>query len=414
MTGLLVTACAPYTYQGAFKDYSDVYADGQNYQMLLNLARLSQHHPTYFFQSGNIQANYTLSGQLGASGGQAAMNGPSKPPFGWLLSALTFQGTRTSQPTFNFVPLVGGDFASHLVAPLTPDLFNAFFQAGFPVDILMRSLVQRIEFSQGTNQVILNNVPTGENIENFARFLRLCDMLRDLQDRGYLLLTPREASTNSERYNEIRNAEFTGPLNAKDVTEGLSQGYHWVSSDAGKTNRWHLERDPTNTLSFQFTPDAIPYLTNAIEKKELPYIEPEQVTNLMIFLGPNAIQSARVTLRSFLFVLQDMATEQEAFGRLSADANCRKWLDNMVPARQRRPVLAMNWRGSTNELFTPLVSLSYQGKAYQITDRQEPWDPHGDYVSYNRDAFMLACTLFTQISLDPAKLNYQQEYLLTR
>ena len=279
----------------------------------------------------------------------------------------------------------------------------------------MRSLVQRIEFSQGTNQVILNNVPTAENIEDFARVLRLCDMLRDLQDRGYLLLTPREATNNSQRsYNEIKNAEFTGQLTAKDVTDGLNQGYHWISSDAGKTNRWHLERDQTNTLSFQFTPDALPYLTNEIEKKELPYIEPEQVTNLMIFLGPNASQSARVTLRSFLFVLQDMATEQEAFNRLSANGKCRKCLDEMVPPRQRRPVLAMNWSGNTGELYEPLVSLTYHGTAYKITDRQTPWDTNSDYTSYNRDAFMLACTLFTQISLDPAKLNYQQEYLLTR
>jgi hypothetical protein len=81
-----------------------------------------------------------------------------------------------------------------------------------------------------------------------------------------------------------------------------------------------------------------------------------------------------------------------------------------VPFRQFRPVLQMKWKGETN-LFPSLVKVNYETNTYEITD---PVKAYGDYTSYNRDAFSLACTLFTQISLDPEKLNYQSGYLLVR
>src|SRR5215469_2374898 len=87
---IMITGCAPMAYRGAFNDYSDVYSDSQNHQMLLNLARLSQHAPPYFFQSGNIQANYTFSGNLSASGQQTTA-GPH--PYSWLVSALGASAT---------------------------------------------------------------------------------------------------------------------------------------------------------------------------------------------------------------------------------------------------------------------------------------------------------------------------------
>ena len=406
LASLLMTGCAPLTYRGAFNDYSEVYADGQNHQMLLNLARLSQHHPPYFFQSGNIQANYTFSGNFTAQAQQPnSSSAYGVRPYSWLWNSLQFQGTRTSQPTFNFVPLVGGSFSAHLVAPLRPDMFNTFFAAGFPVDILMRSMIQQVQFTVGTNQFILNNIPTTENITNYARFLRLCEMLRDLQERGYLLLIPHEAGTNTQ----LRVAEFNETPNPKDVVDSFAQGYRW-STDSNHVWRVDRPQEPTNTLSFQLTPEALQYLQTKLQAGQLPYTHPDQVTNLLHILSPEVPPLGRVTLRSFLFTLEDMATEQEAFDKLMK-AN-ESFMKNEVPERQLRPLLRIAWNDVTEPLLPPLITVHYQGQTYQITDPREGF-PNG-YDSYNRDAFMLACTLFTQISLDPTELNYQQQYLLTR
>jgi hypothetical protein len=421
LVGIQMSGCAPTQYQVAFKDYGDVYAESQNRQMLLNLARMSQHHPTYFFQSGNIQANYTFSGSFS---GSLAQQGVNPSPYAFLVSGLSASGTRTSQPTFNFVPLVGGDFAAHLVTPLSPQLFHAFFHAGFPVDILMRSMVQRVEFGTGTNGAIsLNNVPAPENATNYARFLRLCDMLRDLQERGYLLLMPREGPTNSPAvWKPIIGAQITSPPGAKDITDGISQGYHWVRASAGEggssSNIWQLEREATNGLEFQLTPEGVDYLNGRIAAKQLPYLDPQQVRTLLEILRPEAPALARVELRSFQFVLQNMAAEQEEFDALfEKSAAC---MADEVPFRQRRPVIRMNWNGEPLPLGPSLVTLTYQNQIFEIRDPVAPRCSECDnsklstYHSYNRDAFALACALFSQISLDPAKLNFQQEYLLTR
>lgn len=403
---LLLAGCAPLTYKNAFNDYSEVYADTQNHQMLLNLARLSQHDPPYFFQPGNIQANYTFSGNFSAQLQQQNKSSAyGLSPYSWLWNSLQVQGTRTSQPTFNFVPLVGGDFSAHLIAPMRPDMFHAFFEAGFPVDILMRSMIQQVEFPVGTNAEILNNIATADNITNYARFLRLCDMLRDLQDQGYLLLAPHETDTNTQE----RVGVFKEPLNLKDVIDSYGQGYRW---NIESNNLWRVERrrESTNSLTFQLTPDAIPYLRSRLQEGRLPYTHPDQVTNLLLVLGPASPAMARVTLRSFLFTLQDMATEQDAFKHL--EKRNEAYLKSEVPERQRRPLLRISWSDDPEPLYPPLTALTYHNKYYQITDPERIW-PNG-YDSYNRDAFMLASTLFTQISLDPSKLNYQQQYLLTR
>src|SRR5580704_2387573 len=308
LAGVLTTSCGSLVYKGAFKDYSDVYAESQNHQMLLNLARLSQHHPTYFFQSGNIQANYTLTGSMSAQGGQVAEGGASHTPFGWVVNSLQFQGTRTSQPTFNFVPLVGGDFAAHLLVPVSPEVFNAFFQSGFPVDILMRCLVQQVQFTMVTNgvtygpngktlatntvttEIIHNNTPTPENT-NYAGFLRLCDILRDLQERGFLLLDQRETVTNAADSPSTMPTEITNAPTAAELLAALTNGYSWKESTNGTT--WHLERARTNELKFLLTPNGVSYLSSmyacATEGKgNAPYNNSNQIAHVMLALAPES------------------------------------------------------------------------------------------------------------------------------
>jgi hypothetical protein len=128
-------------------------------------------------------------------------------------------------------------------------------------------------------------------------------------------------------------------------------------------------------------------------------------------LNPESRITARVTLRSFLFTLQEMATEQEAFNVLKQNKELNT---NDVPVRQLRPLLRLRWSDEREPLLDPLISLSYKNTRYEITDPERLDNGSDGYNSYNRDAFLLASTLFSQISLDPTTLNYQQQYLLTR
>src|ERR1700684_93107 len=61
---LFLAGCAARALQGDYKGYVTAYAESSNRQMLLNLARLSEHHPTYFFKLGQITTNYRYQATL--------------------------------------------------------------------------------------------------------------------------------------------------------------------------------------------------------------------------------------------------------------------------------------------------------------------------------------------------------------
>jgi hypothetical protein len=422
---VLVSGCASQVLRNSFEDYGDVYAEAQNHQMLLNLARLSQHHPIFFFQLGQINAGYSFSGNITGGGGMSdkssvLASGTKVPLINWIFGPTSATAAGSSTPTFNYLPLNGGDFAAGLIKQLPPDTFHALFSEGFPVDVLMRTLVQQVRFTpaNGTGEEkILYNVPTLKNETNYAEFLRLCDVLRQLQDRGYLYLEPKPV----QKGDTVVGPEFVNPTE-RMVVDAIDKGFSWRTNENGK---WQLERLETNNVSFQF--QISPAGDNYLEGLKSPTMSSSrlaEITNLVLLLSSpgsladkqspktnfvKASEAPTAQLRSYLFVLSGMANEQAAFDFLLKDSFFTN--TNNVPLSQRRPVLRMDWSDATAPLETPLVKLQYQGKTYEITD---PTASDGEYSSYNRDAFMLASLLITQISVDPTKINYQQQFLQVR
>jgi len=413
---LVVARCTSQVLRNSFEDYDEAYAEAENHQMLLNLARLAEHHPSYFFQLGNINALYEFTGSVSAGGGQSAWpSGASgtltKPLKNWLFGPASVAGSSSSKPTFQFVPLSGGDFAAHLISPLPSAMFHSVFRDGFPVDILMRALVQQISMNEGTNEIMLYNTPTPQNETNYESFLRLCGLLRDLQEHGYLMerLVQQSESTASP--------DITSEPAAKDVQDAFDKGMNW-KSEKGK---WHLEKDraATNILAFELTPGpaARDYLEGL--KNRAPYNNtnregPKMIERLESVLdrskpGTGTLHS-ELQFRSFLFVLASMANEQAAFQVLARD---KAFCTDYIPASELRPILKMDWNHETTpvELCPPVAKVSYQGKEYQIAD---PKLPDGSYGTANRDAFSLAAILISQISIDPTKLNYQPQLLQVR
>ncbi|MGD0259752.1 MAG: hypothetical protein ABSD29_07980 [Verrucomicrobiota bacterium] len=411
---LLAAGCASHALRTSFSDYSEVYADAQNRQMLLNLARLSQHHPTYFFQLGQINASYNYTTSATAAGGQSdksALSGSSRIPLiNWIVASISGTASRSSSPTFTYVPLSGGDFAAHLITPLVPDTFHALFREGVPVDLLMRTLVQEIHFTPygDTNEMVIYNMPSSNNKTNYARFLRLCGALRSLQEQGYL---PQRVRKQTEH---VIGPDVKTPK-AKDLIDAAVQKLTWQRTTSN-SNAWHLERvnEVTNSPHFEIPPEA----TNCLNSLDYPPYQTNEINDLKALLGPenSASNAPLVQLRSFLFVLADMADEQAAFDVLKRDP----YFTNNVPKSQLRPILRMDWSGESRPLEAPLVKLTYQGKVYQITDYKESAESHHPANGWNRDAFrnrdafMLATTLATQIMVDPAKINYQLQFLQVR
>ena len=70
------TGCGPRRVRVDYTHYENSYAVTSNHEELLNLARLDQHDPTYFFKLGQISSSYRM--QAGLSGfGQYVPQGAS-------------------------------------------------------------------------------------------------------------------------------------------------------------------------------------------------------------------------------------------------------------------------------------------------------------------------------------------------
>src|ERR1700689_454468 len=61
---LLLSGCGAARYSADYNGFNAAYANSSNRQMLLNLARLDQHDPTYFLQFGQISVQYQVSSSL--------------------------------------------------------------------------------------------------------------------------------------------------------------------------------------------------------------------------------------------------------------------------------------------------------------------------------------------------------------
>ena len=99
---LLSGGCAGPALRTSFNDYAGVYADVSNRQMLLNLARLSNSHPSYFLQMGGINTTHQFTASAGANGGMARNESFVGTPVLPILDALSFGtnlgGSRNEQP----------------------------------------------------------------------------------------------------------------------------------------------------------------------------------------------------------------------------------------------------------------------------------------------------------------------------
>ena len=62
IASLSLAGCGPHRVRVDFTNYERSYAMTSNQEMLLNLARLEQHDPTYFFKLGQISS--TIACQL--------------------------------------------------------------------------------------------------------------------------------------------------------------------------------------------------------------------------------------------------------------------------------------------------------------------------------------------------------------
>jgi hypothetical protein len=464
---LFLSGCGSVALKHSFENYSDTYAGTQNRQMLLNLARLSYREPIYFFQLTNINASYTFTGTAALGDiherGLTNLTTPGAaegPTTNFRQASATLGGTATQNPVFDLVPLGGDKFAAQLLAPIKPEIFYELFEEGWPVDLLMRVLIERIELvepdtahpkspSAGNGEYleIMVNDPLESESGHYDRFLRACALARMFQQKGILYLDisdsfePLAANAvfpypptddqllNAERQNLVwkQVPDDKALIQPQDTPEKVSDtksqggGEREHPSAELTAGNWQLGKSTKQTL-FKLNQEALveaqseiasnPEFAgndNLMEKFQSVAVNGIGVADTVTAKGS---YNVRLIMRSLLGAMVALANEQSNYDRFRVSESDL----NPVPKFEDHPALMLNWPVTDSDHVyafgspaadAPVASLSYRSKFYSVEDRPDfvtdkslRTDP--SLATWNRDVFRLVVQLSFQVTADPS------------
>jgi len=241
------SGCGPRRVRLDFTGYEASYANTSNQELLLNLARLAQHDPTYFFKLGQISSSYRMQAGLTGVGQfvpQGATTGVEVPSGGGTPSAIY-----ENDPAFSFIPVNDDTNARLLLQPVSEDLFYNLYQQGWRVDQLFRLLVDRIEITMPLNPEnpdgnhcrveIIRNVPppsyfapdytrSPRMLSRYVTFLRVSAVVYALQQHGFLQLSGSDTFAPLDKMSAL-----PGPPTAKDLVSAAANNELWEKQKDG-------------------------------------------------------------------------------------------------------------------------------------------------------------------------------------
>ena len=131
------TGIGPHTVDRDRFDYTTAISDSWKHQMLFNMVKIRYGDAPVFLDVSSVISQYQIAGAINLG---ATIN--THP---WSTSEpLGAAGTYVDRPTITYTPILGDKFARSLMAPIPPPAILSLIQAGYPVDLVFRMLVQEI------------------------------------------------------------------------------------------------------------------------------------------------------------------------------------------------------------------------------------------------------------------------------
>jgi hypothetical protein len=105
--------------------------------MLFNMVRIRYGDAPVFLDVSSVISQYQI-------GGAASLGATYNYPPSSTSGSLGWAGTYVERPTITYTPIMGDKFARSLMSPIPPPAILSLMQAGYPVDLIFRLLVQEI------------------------------------------------------------------------------------------------------------------------------------------------------------------------------------------------------------------------------------------------------------------------------
>ncbi len=455
---VVLSGCAVKRLKTDFVGFERVYADTSNREMLLNLARLQNRDPTYFFKIGGITSAYRMQASLTGTGTYAVGN--ANPLIGGPAGGGNSLASYEHDPIFTFVPVNDETNARLLLKPVPAETFYILYEQGWRVDQLFRLMVDRIELTRSsaescTVETIRNVPPTvyrrsdgtvdteylrdPEALSSYVTFLRINAVVYWLQKHGSLLLRGTNTFVPYSSNSGLEDNATNTPK-AQDLVTASQKNAVWEHVGT----KWLLGQKVFSPM-FSLYPlhsegtNLIPHLEqikqqilNDPEMKELKFGPALDVILASLAHG-FAIEgssnhqdscgsksgtygiSAHLVMRSLLGLMAAAAQEQLPYETLlhanplipdSLNTPPEQKLKNLprfldaVPVVERLPLLRLTGR-TGNEEIPPIVQMDYRGVTYRIADMKSAEGTENQY--WDRDMFRLINQLTSQVTVDVSK-----------
>jgi hypothetical protein len=169
------TGIGPTTISRDRFDYTAAISDSWKRQMLFNMVRIRYGDAPVFLDVSSVISQFQIAGQINL--GATFSSFPNNSPWSTSGSVGTM-GQYADRPTITFTPIIGDKFARSLMSPIPPPAILGLIQAGYPVDLVFRLMVQEINGVQ--------NRFGGEARARSAdpEFYSLIEKMRQIQSSG--------------------------------------------------------------------------------------------------------------------------------------------------------------------------------------------------------------------------------------
>ena len=122
-------------------DYTAAISDSWKHQMLFNIVKIRYGDAPVFLDVSSVISQYQIAGQINL--GATFSSSPSNSPWS-TTGSVGGTGQFIDRPTITYSPVIGDKFARSLMSPVPPPAILSLMQAGYPVDVVFRLLVQEI------------------------------------------------------------------------------------------------------------------------------------------------------------------------------------------------------------------------------------------------------------------------------
>jgi hypothetical protein len=402
-----LSGCAARRLRTDYAGYESAFAGTSNREILLNLARLNQHDPTYFFKMGQIATSYRMQAAVAGTGSYVPQGTNGVNVTGGGTPTLLFE----KDPSFTFIPVNDDATAQLLLKPIPAELFYVLYQQGWRADQLFRLMVDRIEFRDPTRAQwdIIRNSPAPDNTLDYTRFLRISALVYELQKRGYLLLGGR-----GEFVPLAKGVRFKDPPAARDLLDAQAKNLTYQERDG----QWELGQQNITPV-FELNGPSEPKILEDMPELGKGGIAGTTALQAMLVILQNGFSiqqafnpaeqpenanrgSAHLVMRSLIGLMTAAAQEQDGFDEMMK-ANPlidKEYFKDLVPPVEQRPLLRLTWKPD-DYVIEPLVQLTYENKKFMLTDKGDPMTP--EELSWNRDLFRLISQLTAQVTVDISK-----------